>query len=256
MHMVWHDLLFMHWPVPVETLRPLIPERLAIDTFEGNAWIGVVPFRMTGVTPHRFPSLPWFSAFPELNVRTYVRDQSGGGGSGGDGDDKRVGAGAGAGAGVWFFSLDAANPVAVAVARRFFHLPYFRARMSILERGGVLFYQSVRHHGGAPPAKFKARYRPVGNVFTSAPGSLEFWLTERYCLFAGDRQKRLWRTEVHHERWPLQRAEAGIETNVMTEGLGFTLPETRPVLHFSRALRVIAAKPRLLPGATGEAAPR
>jgi uncharacterized protein len=115
MKMTWHDLLFIHWPVPAEKLRPLIPKSLSLDTFEGEGWIGVVPFRMTGVTLHRFPSLPWLSAFAELNVRTYVTD--------------------GNNPGVWFFSLDAANPVAVAAARRLFHLPYFNARMSLRDDG-------------------------------------------------------------------------------------------------------------------------
>src|SRR5262249_36943564 len=111
--MSWHDLLFLHWPVPVDSLRPHIPAALAIDTFEGSAWLGVVPFRMSGVRPRYMPKAPWVSAFPELNVRTYVS--------------------IGGKPGVWFFSLDAANPIAVWLARATFHLPYMHARMASRE---------------------------------------------------------------------------------------------------------------------------
>src|ERR1700687_6083754 len=105
----WRDLLFAHWPVATTSLRPLVPARLRIDTFDGQAWLAVVPFRMSGVRLRGTPAMPWLSAFPELNVRTYVR--------------------CGAKPGVWFFSLDAGNPLAVGIARAWFHLPYYRAWM-------------------------------------------------------------------------------------------------------------------------------
>ena len=229
MKMTWHDLLFIHWPVPAEKFRPLIPESLTLDTFEGEAWIGIVPFRMTGVTLHRFPSLPWLSAFPELNVRTYVMN--------------------GNKPGVWFFSLDAANPVAVAAARRFFYLPYFNAWMSLVDDGKSIFYQSRRTHRGVAPASFEARYCPCGDIVASAPGSLEFWLTERYCLYAEDRRKNLWRTDIEHQHWPLQLAEADITDNSMTKWLGLELPKTKPLLHFARHMKVVAGLPQRL--ATG-----
>jgi uncharacterized protein len=225
MDMTWHDLLFMHWPVPVKALRPLIPAELTIDTFDGEARIGVVPFRMTGVTPHHFPSLPWLSAFPELNVRTYVTD--------------------GNKPGVWFFSLDAGNPVAVAVAQRFFHLPYFNAWMSLLDDGSSsILYRSHRTHRAAAEAALEVRYTPKGEVFTSTPGSLAFWLTERYCLYAQDRRRNIWRTDIEHARWPLQPAEAEVTENRMTDWLGIRLPETEPLLHFARHLKVVAGLPQ------------
>jgi len=115
MRQKWHDLLFMHWRIPPQTLRPLIPPALDLDIFEGSAWLGIVPFRMTGVRLRATPSIPGLSAFPELNVRTYIV--------------------AGGKPGVWFFSLDAASALAVATARAWFHLPYFRARMSLTARG-------------------------------------------------------------------------------------------------------------------------
>src|SRR4028119_908133 len=164
--MVWRDLLFMHWPVSAEGLMPLIPPALDLDTFDGTAWLGVVPFRMTGVRPRFLPAVPWLSGFPELNLRTYVT--------------------AGGRPGIWFFSLDAHNPVAVRLARATFHLPYFDARMSYRKEGEEIHYGSVRTHRGAPPAEFAGRYRPSGAPFESLPGSLERFLTERYCLYAAD----------------------------------------------------------------------
>ena len=138
--MQWHDLLFMHWPLRPAMLRPLIPPPLQLDTFDGDAWIGVIPFHMTGVRPHGVPALPWASAFAELNVRTYVT--------------------LGGKPGVWFFSLDAASPFAVRAARLAFHLPYYDARMASI-RGDAVRYTCTRTHYGAPPADFAARYRPA-----------------------------------------------------------------------------------------------
>lgn len=217
----WLDLLFAHWPVDPDCLRPLIPAGLELETFEGQAWIGVVPFRMQNVRPRLMPSLPWLSAFPELNVRTYVTD--------------------GKKSGVWFFSLDAANPVAVRVARAGFHLPYYDANMSLNEREGWIHYRSHRTHSGAPPADLRGRYRPVGPVYSSQAGSLEHWLSERYCLYASNGlapDARLWRGEIQHEPWPLQRAEAEFELNTMTLPLGVTL-QGEPLLHFARRIDVV-----------------
>ncbi len=120
----WHDLLFAHWKVDAAVLRPHVPAELEVDTFEGQSWLGVVPFRMSGVRLRWTPALPWLSAFLELNVRTYVTAQGK--------------------PGVWFFSLDAANPVAVAAARLSFHLPYFKARMTCGDVDGWIQYQSER----------------------------------------------------------------------------------------------------------------
>ena len=213
MDMTWHDLLFMHWPIAIDRLRALIPGALEIDTFGGEAWIGVVPFRMTRVKPYGFPPVPACSAFPELNVRTYVTD--------------------GEKAGVWFFSLDAANRFAVAVARAVYHLPYFNARMALQDDGKEIAYRSVRTHRRAGPARFEARYRPTGDRYLAAAGTLEFWLTERYCLYSTDAGGRLLRADIHHARWPLQPAEAEVAVNTMTAPLGIALPGA-PLLHFAR----------------------
>src|SRR5690242_7753116 len=149
MHQTWHDLLFAHWPVPVDTLRPLILPALTLDTYDGRAWVGVVPFRMRGVRPRFVPPIPWLSAFPDLNVRTYVVQ--------------------GGQPGVWFYSLDAGNPLAVAAARAVFHLPYYHARMSCCVDGNSVEYASQRTHHGAAAATFVARYCPTGEGYRVSP---------------------------------------------------------------------------------------
>lgn len=218
MAQTWHDLLFAHWPVLADEARRAVPSSLQIDTFDGQAWIGVVPFRMSGVRPRLLPPAPWLSAFPELNLRTYVS--------------------VGEKPGVWFFSLDAGNSIAVEVARRWYNLPYFRARMSLRDSGDCAHYRSHRIHRSAPPADFVGRYRPTGGVFRAERGTLAHWLTERYCLYAQDRRCRLYRGEIHHDPWPLQPAEAEIEVNTMTLPHGIRLPSIAPLLHFARRLDV------------------
>lgn len=195
-------------------LRPLVPDGLRIQEFDGSAWIGVVPFRMTGVMRRYLPDLPWISAFPELNVRTYVER------------DGRPG--------VWFLSLDATNPLAVWAARRFFHLPYFRARMALVGNGDRIAYRSER---GA--SRFEGEYRPVSDAYLAAPATLEHWLTERYCLYARDREGSLWRNEVHHPPWPLQKAEADIRVNTMLSSHRLAVSGAPSLLHFARRLDVV-----------------
>jgi len=222
----WHDLLFAHWPVALAVLRPLIPLQLQIDISDGQAWLAVVPFRMTGVRLRGTPAVPWLSAFPELNVRTYVTD--------------------GKKPGVWFFSLDAGNPLAVAIARAWFHLPYFRARMLCREQDGWIHYESERTHRGAPTGLLKGRYRPVGEPFAPQRGTLEHFLTERYCLYTADRRGRIIRGEIHHSHWPLQVAEAEFAENSMAEAAGVALPAQKPLLHFSKRQDVVVWRPQRL----------
>jgi uncharacterized protein len=222
--MSWRDLLFMHWPVEVDDLRPLVPPALSIDTFEGSAWLGVVPFDMIGVRPHFLPAVPGLSHFPEINLRTYVTAEGR--------------------PGVWFFSLDANSRVAVRFARATFRLPYFDAEMSCRVSGDAVDYRSVRTHRGAPLAQFEARYRPVGEPFESSKGSIENFLTERYCLYSADRRGNVRRGEVHHHLWPLQPAEAEVHTLAMTQQIDLEPPEPDPVLHFSKRLDVLAWLPQ------------
>ncbi len=210
----WRDLLFAHWPIDLKALRPLVPEDLSIQEFQGTAWIAVVPFRMTGVMRRPLPDLPWISAFPELNVRTYV---------------EREGR-----PGVWFLSLDATNPLAVWAARRFFHLPYHLADMTLADDGRRIDYRSNR-----AGARFEGSYLPTSEVYRAAPGSLEHWLTERYCLYARDPAGRLWRNEVHHAPWPLQKAEADLRVNTMLSPHGLALTGPPGLLHFARRIDVV-----------------
>ena len=222
--MSWHDLLFMHWPIPEEALRSLIPPALHLDTFDGSAWLGITPFRMSGTRPRSLPSVPPLSNFPELNVRTYVTAK-----------DKP---------GIWFFSLDARNPIAVRLARATFSLPYFDAEMSCHLVGDEVRYRSVRKHRGAREARFAGRYRPVGGPFNSRPGTLEHFLTERYCLYSASRGGNVYRGDIHHHPWPLRRAELEMESLAMTEQIGVKLPEMEPLLHFSKRLDTLAWPPR------------
>jgi uncharacterized protein YqjF (DUF2071 family) len=219
----WHNLLFAHWEVDAAKLRPHIPANLEIDTFEGKAWLGIVPFRMSRVRLRWTPALPWLSAFPELNVRTYVRVQ-----------DKP---------GVWFFSLDAANPVAAAAARLSFHLPYFHARMTCGEVGGWIQYRSERAHPRTPAASFEARYRPAGGCFKAQPGTLSHFLTERYCLYSAAGE-RVYRGEIHHPAWLLRPGEAEFTRNSMAETVGLALPAEKHLLHFARRQDMVAWAPR------------
>ena len=220
MRQTWEDLLFAHWPVPPDTVRPLLPDGLDLDTYDGQAWVGIVPFRMTGVRVRGLPPIPTATRLPELNVRTYVR--------------------AGGKPGVYFISLDAGSPLAVFVARATYFLPYYTARFSLTREGEIIRYTCRRTHRGAAPVEFAAAYRPTGLVFTARTGTLEDWLTARYCLYSASPRGRLYRGEIHHAPWPLQPAEAEITRNTLASGQGITLPDTPPLLHFAHRLDILA----------------
>jgi uncharacterized protein len=219
----WNDLLFAHWPIPAAKLEPLLPGGLQVDTFDQSAWVGVVPFWMDRIRVRGMPRIPGASRFPELNLRTYVRERN----------TNR--------AGVYFFCLEASNPLAVIFAKAFFHLPYHWARLSIRMRGERQFtYQSERLLS-PQPVRFRAHYRGLGKVHSvdqSRPGTIEHFLTERYCLFTANRTGQLLRGEIHHMPWPLEAAEAEIEWNDLPGIYGIELPSTAPLLHYSRELVV------------------
>lgn len=221
----WHDLLFAHWRVSPDVMRALVPAPLELDVRGGDCWVGVVPFRMRGVRLRGLAPIPTVHDFPELNVRTYVVH---------DGVP-----------GVWFFSLDAASTIAVAAARSYVLLPYFRARMSMTPAaGGGTRYESERTHAGAPSARFVATYRPVGTAAESARDSLAWWLTERYCLLVVDRTGQVWRTDIHHAPWQLQSAEISIEQNTMLDAAGLRVEAGAPLLHYSAFQDVRTWMPR------------
>ena len=242
----WRDLLFAHWPVPIEAVRPLVPAALTVQEFDGVCWLGIVPFRMADVMARGLPALPWFSTFPELNVRVYVEAEGK--------------------PGVWFLSLDATNPLAVIGARLVFHLPYYWSRMRVVDEGEAVRYWCERRGGageqggggagehpavgGRPSAvAFSAHYHPTSPVYAAAPGTLEHFLTERYCLYAQAPNGIIRRTEIHHGPWPLQRVEAEIAVNTVSAAGGLAVGGAPALLHFSRRIDMVLWGPQRVLGA-------
>lgn len=217
LHQNWGKLLFMHWAIDAELLRPLIPSQLSIDTFDGKAWIGVVPFTMWGIRASFLPPVPGTSAFHELNVRTYVH---------------RNGV-----PGVWFFSLDAVNSLAVWGARTFYHLPYFNAEMSLEQEGKTINYSSKRIDKRGAPAEFQAMWNVGEALDRSTPDSIEFFLTERYCLYSFHRNQ-LYRSRIFHQPWPLCRATLNARQCTMIESLGIAQPPKNPLLYYAESIAV------------------
>jgi uncharacterized protein YqjF (DUF2071 family) len=217
MHQSWGKLLFMHWRIDEKLLRPLIPERLTIDTFDGSAWIGVIPFTIWDMRalPPFMPAMPGFSSMHELNVRTYVHF------------DKVPG--------VWFHSLDANSSLAVMAARMLYHLNYLNAEIE-LDQQDITVNYSLRRTD-EPPAEFDATWI-IGDTMPYAhPGTLEFFLTERYCLYAENRGE-IYRARIHHEPWPLQKAEVTSLSSTMIESHGLPTPAGEPVLQYAEELSV------------------
>jgi uncharacterized protein YqjF (DUF2071 family) len=214
MGQTWEDLLFAHWRVPLEDVRAHVPHELEVELHGGSAWVGVTPFRLTGLRARGLPPLPGASSFLELNVRTYVRAADGK-------------------PGIWFFSLDASSRLAVEAARRGYRLPYFHARISAGRRGDWIDYECVRLDESG--RVFSGRYRPQGLVFHAEPGSLEWFLAERYCLYTTDARGVLHRAEIHHELWPLQVAEAELELTTISQ----LELQGEPLCHFSRRQDVL-----------------
>jgi uncharacterized protein YqjF (DUF2071 family) len=219
----WSNLLFAHWPVDSTLLKPLIPHELNLQEFKGTAWISVVPFMMENVMLRGLPNLPWISFFPELNVRTYVEF-----------GDKP---------GVWFFSLDAANALAVITARTFLNLPYFRSKMSLQFENNFIDYTSKRKFS---EVTFIAKYKPVSEIHATSKGTLEYWLTERYCLYTKSKKGVLKRLEIHHHPWPLQKAEFVIIENNLFTPLGLSIEGPPALVHFSKTLDVATWAPKKL----------
>ena len=217
MRQYWGKLLFMHWPIDARVLRPLIPTQLSIDTFNGEAWIGVVPFTMWGIRASFLPAIPGTSAFHELNVRTYVHFNGI--------------------PGVWFFSLDAANSLAVWGARTFYHLPYFNAEMSLRQEANTIEYHSQRKDDCGAPAELNAAWMIGEPRAPARPGSLEFFLTERYCLYSHNRDQ-LYRSRIFHQRWPLRSATLDSYQSTMVESLGIEEPKGEPLLHYAESIGV------------------
>ena len=218
----WQDLLFIHFPLEPEVLRPLIPEQLELDTFDGQAWVAIVPFHVTLSSLRWIAPLPFLTPFPEINVRTYVTYQGI--------------------AGVYFFSLDAKNLLAVIGARMLFHLPYFFAQMSIKQQQETFYYHSLRIGWQKPTqarTTYDGWYRPMGEVFFAERDTLEYWLVERYCLYTVTQKNRLYRVDIHHGPWPLQIAEQTSERDTMALASGIVLHDKLPLLHYAQQQEVL-----------------
>lgn len=217
MHQNWGKLLFMHWRIEEKLLRPFIPQDLEIDAFDGSAWIGVIPFTMWGIRASFLPPVPGTSAFHELNVRTYLTLNGT--------------------PGVWFFSLDAADKLAVWAARKFYNLPYFNAQMSLNQTDKTIRYSSRRRDPRGAPAELKTAWTIGECLPRSAAGSIELFLTERYCLYS-ERDGELYRAQIHHEPWPLQSATLHSLNSTMIEAQGLPTPQGDPLLHYCEGLSV------------------
>jgi len=204
----WRDLLFLHWAVDPETIADTLPPGLSVDLHDGKAWIGLVPFFMRGVRPRRLPAVGSLSNFLEMNVRTYVHDDSGR-------------------PGVWFYSLDANQPIAVRLARGLFHLPYFHADMSASTADGLIDYHCARRGRSETPSRFL--YAGGDPLPRPEPGSLEFFLVERYFLFAWkERSKTLAAGQVHHEPYPVRSARCETFSTTALSQAGFPVGERPP----------------------------
>jgi uncharacterized protein len=202
----WEHLLFAHWPVDPRALRPYVPAALELDEFDGSAWVGLVPFRIAGHRLRGTIPVPVLSSFLELNCRTCVTHRGR--------------------PGIWFFSLDASSRWAVEAARRLCRLPYHHARIRLADDR----FEASRI--GADGLAFCARYRPAGPIRTAEPGSIEHFLTERYCVYADEGRAR---ADVHHAPWPLQRAEGEVELQSISP-----VPlEGEPLLHYAARLDVL-----------------
>ena len=223
MYQAWKDLLFIHWEIEVDEIKHLIPKGLEIDTFNGKAWIAVVPFMMRDVKPRYTFPVPGLSYFLELNVRTYVKLNNK--------------------AGVFFLSLEASNPIAVKIARKLFYLPYMDANMSANKKNGYFNYYSNRTHKNEPKAEFEVKYKPISDIISYTPDSIESWLTERYCLYSVNQKGQIYIGEIHHKKWNLQEAECQIITNTMTLCHGIKTPKTQPLLHYSKNIEVVVWYP-------------
>jgi len=224
MYQNWHHLLFLHWEIPPSELQALVPSRLTIDTFEGKAYVGLVPFTLTGVRRVFTPELPWISSFHEVNVRTYVHHE-------------------GRDPGVWFFSLDASSAIIATAARAAYKLAYYSADIDFSVGAGALpeiaFDSQRTDRRGPQPANVHVRYKPVeGPVAPAAPGTLEHFLVERYILYAQDNDHQLYRARVHHQPYPVQRVDVTSLEETLVWAAGVRRPDTVALRHYAREVNV------------------
>jgi hypothetical protein len=208
MYQSWRHLTFLHWTLPAEAVAPLLPPGLTLDTWEGQAYVGLVPFTMRNVRPRGLPAVGFLSHFHETNVRTYVHFE-------------------GRNPGVWFFSLEAANLIAVLLARASFKLPYFFARMTLTPEGEGFAYHSERRWPQPTPATCTVRCTPHGPASASTPGTLQHFLVERYFLYSRS-GGALHRGQVHHPPYPVRAATAHLVDESLLAAAGLPRPAEPP----------------------------
>ena len=229
----WNDVLFAHFAVEPSVLRPLVPDMLTLELHDGAAWLTILPFCTSHLRPSGVPPLPKLSFFPQVNLRTCVTR-----------DGK---------AGIFNFSVDAASLSAVWFARVFFRVPYWHAAIDVsgatnrARKSGedAIRFRSRRLHGPAAlsgPATLDVAYAPASAAEKAKPGSLDAFLTERYCVYSFHRGK-LYRTELHHQPWPLQQASVELRSNTLAETLGLSLPAMPDLCHFSRCNKLLTWAP-------------
>ncbi len=217
MGQTWNDLLFAHYPVDIHELRKLLPDCLQVDTYDGQAWVSVVPFEMSDIHFRELSAIKYKKRFSELNVRTYVTF---------NGEP-----------GIYFFSLDANSPLAVQLANLSYALPYLHADMEVAHSGSQIHFKSTRNDQRAADGSFDGQYAPAGEHFQTKKGSLAYWLTERYALFTV-KGKKILKGAIFHEQWTLQQAQADFRVNNVAESAGITLPAEPELLHFAKKLKV------------------
>jgi uncharacterized protein len=226
MRQIWRHLGFLHWPIDPAAIAPHLPAGLEVDTFDGVAYLGVVPFTIPLSRTPRV-GLPIAPAFHEVNLRTYVHR-------------------GGRDPGVWFFSLDAASRLAVAGARAAYHLPYFHARMSMEVTAGERIVHRSSRVGAGAVAELAARYEPIGPAAPAAVGTREFFLAERYLLYAWD-GRRLSSARVHHAPYPLQPAAASDFRETLTSAAGLAPTGPPTLVHYAREVDVRIYRSRRVP---------
>jgi len=239
--MGWRHVLFANWPVEPALVEAHLPNALSVDTYDGQAWLSVVPFTNVAVRPKGLPDWTGFR-LPELNLRTYVTHEGEAAEAGGDAggtDDAPA-----ADRGVYFFSLDADGILGVSGARIFHYLPYYFADVTLRTEGRSVTFSSDRWHPGARPCTFHARYEPDGNQYQFEPGSLTEFLTERYRYYTETPGGVLRYAQISHRPWPLYDASVELRENQVFETNGFAMPESDPVFRYSPGVDVTASGSR------------
>ena len=219
MQQKWRNLLFCHWPISPDILRPFIPSSLQLDTFNQWAWIGIIVFKMEGIYLRGMPIISVVPGFAEINVRTYVQYNGK--------------------PGIFFLSLDVGDWASLHIAKRWYHLPYQASDVIFRTESPLHYCQSKRRREQSIPAEFKVKYAPNSDIFIPKQGTIDHFLTERYCLYSTDLQGNLYSGEIHHQAWPLQHAEAEISSSTLLSPFGIDITDVLPLFHFSKGVNTL-----------------